>query len=39
MFALPQAVKARGTSLGEAWAGSLTMGAGQFCTNPGIAAS
>src|SRR5690606_3873611 len=22
---------------GQAWAGSLTMGAGQFCTNPGIA--
>ncbi|MCD2185346.1 aldehyde dehydrogenase (NADP(+)) [Rhizobium sp. GN54] len=37
MFMLPEAVKARGTSLGEGWAGSLTMGAGQFCTNPGIA--
>jgi NADP-dependent aldehyde dehydrogenase len=37
MFVLPEAAKARGASLGEGWAGSLTMGAGQFCTNPGIA--
>ncbi|KKX33450.1 aldehyde dehydrogenase (NADP(+)) [Rhizobium sp. LC145] len=37
MFLLPEAMKARATSLGEGWAGSLTMGAGQFCTNPGIA--
>lgn len=37
MFLLPEAVKARGQALGEGWAGSLTMGAGQFCTNPGIA--
>ncbi|MBV2143018.1 aldehyde dehydrogenase (NADP(+)) [Falsochrobactrum sp. TDYN1] len=37
MFLLPEAIKARATSLGEGWAGSLTMGAGQFCTNPGIA--
>ncbi len=37
MFMLPEAVKARGADLGRAWAGSLTMGAGQFCTNPGIA--
>jgi NADP-dependent aldehyde dehydrogenase len=37
MFMLPGAVAARGAALGEAWAGSLTMGAGQFCTNPGIA--
>ncbi len=37
MFMLPDAVAARGAALGEAWAGSLTMGAGQFCTNPGIA--
>ncbi|WP_420963541.1 aldehyde dehydrogenase (NADP(+)) [Brucella sp. IR073] len=37
MFMLPQAVKARASSLGEGWAGSLTLGAGQFCTNPGIA--
>lgn len=37
MFLLPEAVKARGSQIGEGWAGSLTMGAGQFCTNPGIA--
>lgn len=37
MFLLPEAVKARGAAIGEGWAGSLTMGAGQFCTNPGIA--
>ncbi|KUF09339.1 aldehyde dehydrogenase (NADP(+)) [Pseudoponticoccus marisrubri] len=37
MFLLPEAVRARGAQIGEGWAGSLTMGAGQFCTNPGIA--
>ncbi len=37
MFLLPQAVKARGEAIAKGWAGSLTMGAGQFCTNPGIA--
>ncbi|WP_121062519.1 aldehyde dehydrogenase (NADP(+)) [Chachezhania antarctica] len=37
MFILPAAAKARGAAIGEGWAGSLTMGAGQFCTNPGIA--
>ena len=37
MFLMPQALSARGEALGEAWSGSLTMGAGQFCTNPGIA--
>ncbi len=37
MFILPEAVKSRGKAIGEGWAGSLTMGAGQFCTNPGIA--
>ncbi|MGI3170887.1 aldehyde dehydrogenase (NADP(+)) [Pseudooceanicola sp. C21-150M6] len=37
MFVLPEALKARAASMGEGWAGSLTMGAGQFCTNPGIA--
>jgi 2,5-dioxopentanoate dehydrogenase len=37
MFLLPAAVSARGAALAEGWAGSLTMGAGQFCTNPGIA--
>lgn len=37
MFLLPEAVKARGAQIGAGWAGSLIMGAGQFCTNPGIA--
>jgi 2,5-dioxopentanoate dehydrogenase len=37
MFILPEAAKARGSEIGAGWAGSLTMGAGQFCTNPGIA--
>ncbi|WP_146592053.1 aldehyde dehydrogenase (NADP(+)) [Puniceibacterium confluentis] len=37
MFVLPEAAKARGAAIGEGWAGSLTMGAGQFCTKPGIA--
>jgi NADP-dependent aldehyde dehydrogenase len=37
MFVLPEATKARGEAIGTGWAGSLTMGAGQFCTNPGIA--
>lgn len=37
MFVLPEAITARAVSLGEGWAGSLVMGAGQFCTNPGIA--
>jgi len=37
MFLLPEASRARGAEIGAGWAGSLTMGAGQFCTNPGIA--
>lgn len=37
MFLLPEAVEARGAQIGAGWAGSLAMGAGQFCTNPGIA--
>lgn len=36
MFLLPAAVSARGEEIAKGWAGSLTMGAGQFCTNPGI---
>lgn len=36
-FLLPEAVAARGEAIGQGWAGSLTMGVGQFCTNPGIA--
>lgn len=37
MFLLPAALAARGEAIAHGWAGSLTMGAGQFCTNPGIA--
>jgi NADP-dependent aldehyde dehydrogenase len=37
MFMLPAALAARTESLASGWAQSLTMGAGQFCTNPGIA--
>ncbi|MBO0904976.1 aldehyde dehydrogenase (NADP(+)) [Jiella sonneratiae] len=37
MFLMPEALKARAAAIGKGWAGSLTMGAGQFCTNPGIA--
>jgi alpha-ketoglutaric semialdehyde dehydrogenase len=37
MFLLPAAMKSRGGDIGTGWAASLTMGAGQFCTNPGIA--
>ncbi|WP_114389307.1 aldehyde dehydrogenase (NADP(+)) [Notoacmeibacter marinus] len=37
MFVLPNAAVERGAELGAGWAGSLTMGVGQFCTNPGVA--
>jgi len=37
MFLLPFAVRVNAGGLGADWAASLTMGAGQFCTNPGIA--
>lgn len=37
MFLLPEALAARGAAIAQGWAGSLTLGAGQFCTNPGIA--
>lgn len=36
IFALPEALAARGADIAQGWAGSLTMGAGQFCTNPGL---
>ncbi|WP_420395062.1 aldehyde dehydrogenase (NADP(+)) [Nioella sp.] len=36
VFVLPEAAKARGEAIGKGWAASLTMGAGQFCTNPGV---
>ncbi len=35
-FVLPSAFANRGPELAAAWAGSLTMGAGQFCTRPGV---
>ncbi len=37
MFLLPAAMDKRGAEIGVGWAASLTMGAGQFCTNPGVA--
>ncbi len=37
MFILDSALAARGAEIAAGWAGSLTMGAGQFCTNPGVA--
>ncbi len=37
MFCLPEALGARAAEIGAGWAASLTMGAGQFCTNPGVA--
>ncbi|WP_199259080.1 aldehyde dehydrogenase (NADP(+)) [Paracoccus binzhouensis] len=37
MFLLPAALAAHAEQIGSGWAGSLSMGAGQFCTNPGIA--
>ena len=36
MFLLPEALAARGGEIATGWVGSLTMGAGQFCTNPGV---
>jgi len=35
MFFLPAAMASRAEEMAKGWAGSLTMGAGQFCTNPG----
>lgn len=37
MFILPAALSGRGEEIATGWAASLTMGAGQFCTNPGVA--
>src|SRR5271165_4721204 len=36
VFLLPAALASRGEAIGRGFAGSLTMGAGQFCTNPGL---
>jgi NADP-dependent aldehyde dehydrogenase len=35
-FLLPHALAARGDQIAAGWVASLTMGAGQFCTNPGL---
>ncbi|MBC3806592.1 aldehyde dehydrogenase (NADP(+)) [Undibacterium seohonense] len=36
VFLLPDALKTKGASIAQGFADSLTMGAGQFCTNPGM---
>lgn len=36
MFLLPHALAARAAAIGTAFVDSLTMGVGQFCTNPGL---
>lgn len=36
VFVLPHALAARSHQIAEGWTASLTMGAGQFCTNPGL---
>ena len=36
IFLMPAALSSRGEALAKDWVGSLTLGAGQFCTNPGI---
>jgi 2,5-dioxopentanoate dehydrogenase len=33
---LPEAVAARAEKIAETYAGSITLGSGQFCTNPGL---
>ncbi|MFX4798086.1 aldehyde dehydrogenase (NADP(+)), partial [Acinetobacter baumannii] len=36
VFLMPAALASRAEALGKGFVASLTMGAGQFCTNPGI---
>ena len=36
LFVLPGALEERGEAIAEGLAGSVTLGAGQFCTNPGV---
>lgn len=36
VFLLPEALKVRGKAIAEGFVASLNMGAGQFCTNPGL---
>jgi 2,5-dioxopentanoate dehydrogenase len=37
VFLLPSAVAARGAAIAQGFVDSLVLGAGQFCTNPGLA--
>ena len=36
VFLFPEALATRGQAIAEGFVGSLNMGAGQFCTNPGL---
>ncbi len=36
VYALPAALAARAATIGRGFAASVTLGAGQFCTNPGL---
>lgn len=36
VFLMPNALAARGDAIAKGFVGSLAMGAGQFCTNPGL---
>ncbi|WP_020680607.1 aldehyde dehydrogenase (NADP(+)) [Marinobacterium rhizophilum] len=36
VFLMPAALQARGDAIAKGFVGSLAMGAGQFCTNPGL---
>jgi NADP-dependent aldehyde dehydrogenase len=36
VFVLDDALANRGEQIAQGWAGSLVLGAGQFCTNPGV---
>ncbi len=39
VFILPGAMKERGEAIAQGFVGSLTLGVGQFCTNPGLVIS
>jgi NADP-dependent aldehyde dehydrogenase len=36
VFVLPQAMKKRGNEIASAYSAAVTLGVGQFCTNPGL---
>ena len=38
VFVLPNKLATAASDIGSEWAGALTLGAGQFCTNPGVLA-